>query len=63
MLMGAGDVPLTRFLASCEYSMGLTRKRVRVYLQTLVDLGYIEVDDEKGIIREVMREATLDEPK
>lgn len=59
--MGAGDVELTRFLASCEYSMGLTRGKVREYLQTLVDLGYIEVDDENGIIREVTHEAMLDE--
>lgn len=63
MLKGAGDVPLKRFLASCEYSMGLTRQKVRVYLMTLEDLEYIEVDEEKGIIREVTREATLDEPK
>ena len=53
MLQGAGDVSLTRFLATCEYQMGLTRLKARAYLQTLVDLGFVEVDEATGVAREV----------
>ena len=56
MLQGVGDVDLIRFLASCEYQMGLTRRRIREYLRTLEDLGFIEVDEDNGIIREVVKE-------
>ena len=53
MILGAGDVDLTRFLATCEYQMGLTRLKARAYLQTLVDLGLVEVDEATGVVREV----------
>ena len=56
MLQGAGDVDLIRFLASCEYQMGLTRPRIRTYLQSLIDLGFVEVDEDLGMIREVKKE-------
>lgn len=56
MLKGVGDVDLVRFTATCEYQMGLTRKRIREYLGTLETLGLVEVDDESGIVREVVKE-------
>lgn len=56
MLQGAGDVDLTRFMAGCEYQMGLTRKKIREYLGTLEDLGFIEIDDATGIVRAVVVE-------
>ena len=56
MLKGVGDVNLTRFMATCEYQMGLTRRRIREYLATLEDLGFIEVDEDLGMVREVVEE-------
>lgn len=56
MLMGAGDVDLTMFLATCEYQMGLTRRKIREYLGTLEDLGFVEVDEDTNIVREVVKE-------
>lgn len=56
MLMDAGDVNLTRFMATCEYNMGLTRRRVREYLTTLEDLGFVQVDEENDVVREVVKE-------
>lgn len=56
MLMGAGDVALTRFMATCEYNMGLTRRRVREYLATLEDLGFVQVDEDGDVVREVVKE-------
>lgn len=56
MLKGAGDVDLTKFMAKCEYNMGLTRKKIREYLRTLEDLGFIEVDDAGNLVREVVKE-------
>ena len=53
MIQGAGDVDLTRFLATCDYQMGLTRPKTREYLQTLVDLGLVEVDEAANVVREV----------
>ena len=53
MIQGAGDVDLTRFLATCSYQLGLTRRTTRSYLQDLVDLGFVEVDEATGIVREV----------
>ena len=56
MLLSGEKVDLTRFLATCEYQIGLTRKKTREYLMTLEDLGFIEVHDEEGWIREVVAE-------
>ena len=44
-LKGLGEIKLSKFLALCEYTMGLTRTTGRQYLQTLVDLEFIEIDD------------------
>lgn len=56
MLEGAGDVDLARFLANCEYQMGLTQKRIREYLGILETLGLVEVDEENNLVREVVEE-------
>lgn len=56
MVSGGEKVDLTRFLATCEYQIGLTRKKTREYLTTLEDLGFIEVNDLEGWIREVVKE-------
>lgn len=55
MLKGAGDVSLKRFLASCSYQMGLTRKTSMSYLQDLVDLDLIEFDESTDVVREVVK--------
>ncbi len=55
MLKDGGDISLTRFLATCSYTMGLTRRTARSYLQDLVDLGFIEVDDAADVVREVLK--------
>lgn len=56
MLQGAGDIPLTRFLATCSYAMGLTRKTAMSYIQDLADLDLVEVDEAANVIREVKKE-------
>jgi len=56
MLKGVGDVDLIRFIATCEYQMGLTEPTIRSYLGTLEKIGFIEVDDALGIVREVTLE-------
>lgn len=56
MLKGIGDVDLVHFMATCEYQMGLTRRKVREYLGTLEDLGYIKIDDVHMIVGEVVKE-------
>lgn len=56
MLRGAGDVPLSRFLATCSYQLGLTRQTARRYLQDLEDLDFVEVDEVSNIVREVKPE-------
>ena len=53
MVRGAGDVSLKRFLALCSYNMGLTRKTSMTYLQDLVDLGFVEMDEALDLLREV----------
>jgi len=50
------DVDLTKLLATCEYQMGITRERGRIYLATLEDLGFIEVDEVLGIVRAIKAE-------
>ena len=57
MVQGVGDVDLTKLLATCEYQMGITRERGRVYLATLEDLGFIEVDEVLGIVREIVTDS------
>ncbi|TSA39935.1 hypothetical protein D4R30_00415 [archaeon] len=53
MLKGAGDVSLKRFLATCSYTMGLTRPTAMTYLQDLVDLDLIEIDEAVDLVRAV----------
>ena len=55
MLRDAGDVDLKRFLATCSYQMGLTKKTTRSYLQDLVDLDLIEIDEAADVVREVVK--------
>jgi hypothetical protein len=55
MLQGHGDISLKRFLATCSYSMGLTRKTAMSYIQDLVDLDLVEVDETIDLIREVVK--------
>ncbi len=55
MLRGAGDVSLTRFLATCSYQMGLTRKTSMSYLRDLVDLDLVVVDELADVVREVVK--------
>ena len=52
-LKGLGEIKLTKFLALCEYTMGLTRNTARDYLQTLADLEFIEIDDVADKITEL----------
>ena len=56
MLKGVGDVDLPRFLATCEYQMGITKERARIYLETLETLGYIKVDDVLGKVSEIVQD-------
>lgn len=56
MLKGAGDVDFKMFLATCQYQMGLTEKRVIEYLGVIQDLNYIEINEEEGWIKEVVKE-------
>ena len=62
MLKGAGEVGLKRFLASVEFSMGLTRRKVMEHVDVLVDLGYVELDVTKDTIIEISVEPVPDEP-
>ena len=55
-IQGAGDLSLKRFLAACSYDMGLTRKTAMSYLQDLVDLDFIEVNENIDLLREVKPE-------
>lgn len=54
-LKGLGEIKLSKFLALCEYTMGLTRTRARDYLQTLEDLEFIEIDDSGDKITELLQ--------
>ena len=56
MLRGAGDVGLERFLANISYQIGLTNKTAMKYMKELEALGFIEVDEENGVVREVVKE-------
>lgn len=56
MLQGVGDVDLTMFLATCQYQMGLTEKRVMEYIGVLRDLKFVEFDELEGWVREVVKE-------
>ena len=56
MIEGAGQVPLGRFLATVEYQTGLSRATTRRYLATLEELGFIMVDVNADLIREVVNE-------
>jgi len=56
MLQGVGEASLTKVLASCEYRFGINRSTARKYLRTLEDCGFIEVDDDNDLIREVKPE-------
>ena len=53
MLQGAGDVELSRFIATIEYQMGLTPIKVREYLGVLERLNLVEVDEAANTVREV----------
>ena len=55
MLRGGGDVPLKRFLATCSYTMGLTRRTSMSYLQDLVALDLVEVNEDTDVVREVVK--------
>jgi hypothetical protein len=55
MLQGAGDLDLSRFIATIEYQMGLTPIKAREYLGVLERLGLVEVDETIGLIREVVK--------
>lgn len=56
MLRGGGDVSLERFLAAVSYQIGLTDRTAMKYLKKLEILGFIEVDESLGIVREVVKE-------
>ena len=56
MLRGVGDADLKRFLATCQYQMGLTEKRVMEYLGVLRDLGFVEYSELEGWVREEVKE-------
>jgi len=56
MLRGGEPVELTRFLAACAYSIGLTERTARKYLEELESLDLVEVDEELGVVREVVKE-------
>ncbi len=55
MLKGVGDVDLIRFMATCEYQTGLTSKKVREYLGVLENIGFVEVDEDLNLVRDVMK--------
>lgn len=56
MLQGTGDVELSRFTAAIEYQMGLTPKKVMEYLDVLVRLDLVEVDEVANLVREKVPE-------
>jgi len=56
MITGAGKVPLSRFLATIDYQMGLSRDTVKKYLATLVDMGLVEVNESNDWVKEVKPE-------
>ena len=56
MLKGGGDVFLDRFQAAVSYQMGLSHKTTRMYLKDLEALGFVEIDESLGIVREVVTE-------
>lgn len=56
MVQGAGDVGLIRFIATCEFQMGLTEATIRSYLTTLEKVGFIKVDEATDTVREVAQE-------
>ena len=53
MIQGVGEASLTRVLATSEYKFGINRSTARTYLRTLEDCGFIKVDDNNDLIREV----------
>jgi len=56
MLKDGGDVSLERFLATVSYQIGLTDRTAMTYLKKLETLGFIEIDESLGIVREVVKE-------
>jgi len=55
MLKGGGDVTLQRFRAAVSYQMGLSHGTTDKYLKDLEELGFVEVDETLGIVREVVK--------
>lgn len=62
IITGTGEAQLSKVLALCSYKFGLSSRTSRQYLQVLEDLGFIEVDEEADLIREVVLEDRLPEP-
>lgn len=56
MLEGTGKADLPRLLATCQYQMGLTEKKIREYLGILESLGFVVVNDLEGWVEEVVEE-------
>ena len=56
MIQGAGDVVLDKFIAFCEYKFGLTGEKVVEYLRILERCGFIIIDEDLDVIREVKPE-------
>ena len=56
MLCGAGDISLSRFLAACSYTIGLSDRTTLKYLRDLEALDLIEVDEDNDVVREVVKE-------
>lgn len=47
------DLPLSRTMATLEYDFGLTKDRVREYLEVLENLGQLEIDETCDRIKRV----------
>jgi len=45
------QIPLSKTIAEIEYDFGLTREKIREYLQTLENLGQFMIDEEGNKIK------------
>ncbi len=52
MIIGAGDVNLDKLKAWCSYHLGLNHSTTTKYLDDLVTLGFVEIDEGAGVVRE-----------
>ena len=57
LLHNRGEISLSKTVATLQYEFGLTKEKIREYLEILEELGYFVVDDKEDKIRNVSENA------